>query len=141
MARQDNLWKTVLAVLALTVAMLLGAMAAVALAADPAPAPAPTLLLPTEQIWAFAAGGLVPLLTYVINHWAPWVSEPVKAFVFVLGAAVAGGITQAIDVGNVGFNDQTLQFVLSAIFAAVVAHAGIYTRGGINTRLGGGSNR
>lgn len=110
------------------------------LAAEPGEKPAPTLLLPTDQLWTLVAGALVPLGGYVLNYMGPIVNEKTKAVVQVVLAAIAGGIVQAITVGDVGFNDVTLQYVLSAVITALFAHGLLYKPSGINTALGGGRN-
>lgn len=119
------------------IAMLLLPVTALA---DSAPPPQHTLALASTQVWVLAVGALVPIVTYVLNHVAPWTSEPVKAFVLVVAAAVAGGVTQAINAGNVGFNDSTFQLVLTSIIAALAAHGFLWKPSGVSTRLGGGSN-
>jgi hypothetical protein len=134
LVRFSALWR-LLSVFAL--AMLVAPMVAVA---DSVPPPQHTLALPTDQVWTLLAGGLVPLASYVLNHAGPWCTEHVKAAVQVLVAAVAGGLTQAIVAGNVGFNGVTLQFVLTAVTAALFAHRLLWLPSGISARLGGGSN-
>lgn len=99
------------------------------------------LVLPTDQIWAFVAGNLAPLVAYVLNHYAPWVSEKVKVFVQFVVAAIAGGLAQAITNGGVGFNATTLQFVVTAVVGAFLAHAWVWQRSTVAQSLGGGSNR
>lgn len=92
------------------------------------------------QLWAFVAGFLAPAVAYVVNKYMPWISEPVKGVVFVAVAAAAGALTQLIDTGSVGFNDETLQLVLSSVVAAVIAHVRFYTRSGLNVALGAQQN-
>ncbi len=82
-------------------------------------APQPTLALQSKQTWVLLIGALVPLLTYVLNHVGPWVSEPVKAFVTVLASAVAGGLYTALATTSFGWNTATLQMVLTAVVAAL----------------------
>lgn len=98
------------------------------------------LLLSATQIVVFAIGSLVPLVTYVLNHYAPWADEKVKGVVTVVVAAIAAGLYQALDAGHLGFNATTLQLVLTAIVGALAAHNWLYTKSGINLALGGGSN-
>jgi hypothetical protein len=105
------------------------------------PVPPRQLVLPTDQVWTLIAGGIVPLFTYAINKYAPWVSENVKALVLALAAAVAGGITQAITAGGVGLNQTTLQFVATAVFGAFLAHAHAWSRVPLSRRLGAGQNK
>lgn len=105
-----------------------------------APSPQPTLALPSVQIWTLAIGALVPIVTYVLNHYAPWCSEPVKAVVLVIAAAVAGGVYQAIDVGSVGFNTRTAELVLTSVIAAVGSHHLFWKPSGISAKLKAGTN-
>lgn len=98
------------------------------------------LVLPTEQVWTLIAGGIVPLVSYVLNYAGPQTSEKVKAFVHVLAAAVAGGLMQAITAGDVGLNTITLQFILTAVIAALTAHKLLWQPSGVSTALGGGRN-
>lgn len=99
------------------------------------------LVLPTDQIWAFVAGNLAPLVAYVLNYHAPWISESFKVLIQAVAAAVAGGIVQAITAGGVGFNATTLQFVVTAVVGAFLAHAWVWSRSPIATNLGGGRNK
>ena len=103
------------------------------------PAPNPTLLLPTAQIVLVVLGALVPLVTYVLNHYAPWASEQIKAIVVVVVAAVVAGVYQAIQDGH-SLDKQTLQYVITAVVAALGAHHWLYKPAGISEKLGGGSN-
>lgn len=109
--------------------------------ADGTTVPQHTLAFPTDQIWAFVAGNLAPLVAYVLNYYGPHVSEKAKVVVTMVVAAVAGGIAQAITAGNVGFNDATLQFVVTAVVAAFLAHHWIWQPSTIASALGGGRNR
>lgn len=106
-----------------------------------APPPQPTLALPTDQVWTLIAGALAPIAAYMLNFRAPWLTEPVKALVQVVVAAVAGGIMQAVTAGGVGFNGRTLQFILTAVFGALAAHSGLWKPSGIQRTLGGGQNK
>lgn len=99
-----------------------------------------TFIAPTDQIWAIVAGGLAPLVAYILNYLGPWVDEKIKGIVQLIAAAIAGGLAQAITAGNIGFNNTTLQFVVTAILASMVGHAG-YKWSTISTALGGGRNR
>lgn len=124
--------------LPLTIAVLL-LMPAMALAADATP-PGSHLALPTDQVWALLAGALVPAVGYLLNHYAPWCDEKVKAAVQVVVAAIAGGIAQAIAAGDVGLNGATLQFVLTAVAAAFAAHHWFWQPSGISAALKAGTN-
>lgn len=126
-----KLWRVLLlAVLALLL------VPAVALAVSPSP----TLIFTGKQLWVMLLGSLVPLATYVLNHYAPWVREPAKAIVLIVVAAVVGGIYTAIATNNFGFNTATLEQILSAVVAALVAHKILWLPSGISILLGGGSN-
>lgn len=100
-----------------------------------------SLVLPTDQIWAFVAGNLAPLIAYLLNYAGPWLSEKIKLFVQLVVAAVAGGVAQAITAGGVGFNDVTLQFVITAVVGALLAHKWAWQPSSIASSLGGGRNR
>lgn len=117
-------------VLAITGSLALPAMA---LAAG-------TTLTPVPQLWVIVLGGLTPLVTYVLNHVAPWVTEPVKATVLAVVAAAVAAAYTAIETSVFGFNSTTLQLLVSAIVAAFAAHALIYKPSGISAKLGGGTN-
>ena len=123
--------------IAVTVPLLAPAMA---FADDVVPPPQPTLALPSLQLYALLVGGLVPLVTYVLNHYAPWASEPVKATVLVVAAAIAGALTQLIDTGTLEFNVRTLEILATAVVGALAAHAGLWRPALINVKLGGGTN-
>ncbi len=101
---------------------------------------APVLVLQSKQTWVLLIGALVPLVTYVLNHVGPWISEPVKAGVTVVVAAVAGGLYTALATSSFGWNAATLQMVLTAVVAALGAHHWLWKPSGISTKLGGGSN-
>ena len=99
-----------------------------------------TVLTPVPQIWVLLLGALTPLVTYVINHFAPWLGEAAKATVLAVVAGIVAAIYTAIETNIFGFNDATLQLVLTAIIAAFGAHALVWRPSGISTKLGGGSN-
>ena len=121
------------------VALVFLALAPVALADAPVHT-SPVLVLPSKQLWTLMIGALVPLVTYVLNHVGPWVSEPTKAFVLVLVAAIAGGLYTALATSNFGWNSATIQMVLTAVIAALGAHQWLWKPSEISARLGGGSN-
>lgn len=132
-----TLVRRVLALSLLAILALLSLAVGIASAADSVPAQPHTFAFPIDQTWAIFAGAIAPLLTYVVNRVIPTASEEIKSFIFLIGAAVAGGITQAITAGNVGFNDDTLQFVLFSIVGAIGAHTGFWTRNNVSARLTG----
>lgn len=98
------------------------------------------VLLPYTQVIALLIGALVPAVTYVLNHYAPWVTEKAKAVALVITAAVAAGLYQALDGGTIGWNNVTLQLVVSAVAAAFAAHHWFWKPSTISTSLGAGSN-
>lgn len=108
--------------------------------ADQVPDPNSTLALPSEQFYALLIGSLTPLAGYVVNHWAPWCDEKLKAVFQVLLAAVAGGLYQALDTGDLGLNTETLQILLTSIIAALFAHRLLWAPSTIAAKLGAGSN-
>jgi hypothetical protein len=108
--------------------------------ADETPNPRPGLVLDPTQTWILFIGALVPLVTYVINHHAPWLDEKAKGVVHVITAAIAGGLYQALSGGGIGFNATTLQLVGTSVISALFAHKLLYAPSGINVALGGGSN-
>jgi hypothetical protein len=93
------------------------------------------------NLWAFGVGFLVPVVVYVLNHVGPWLTEPVKTTVMLIVTTIAGALTELIDKGSVGFDSRTLNFVVTAVIAAVIAHHGVWKPGQVNTALGAGTNR
>jgi hypothetical protein len=133
-----SLWRTV------RCGVLLGLFAALlipALAAASAAVPAPTLVFPWQQVWPIVIGGLVPLVTYVLNHVGPWLTEPIKALVLVLVSAIATALYTALATKVFGLNNATLQLVLTGVFASLFSHKLLWLPSGISTLLGGGTNR
>ena len=98
------------------------------------------VLLPTTQIAVLSIGLLTPIVGYIINHFGPWVDEKVKGIIQLVVAAAAAGLYQAVEVDTFGWNNTTLQLVVTAILAALTAHKFFYVPSGISTTLGGGSN-
>jgi uncharacterized YccA/Bax inhibitor family protein len=94
------------------------------------------LLLTNQQLWVTLIGSIVPLGGYVINKFAPWISESVKGVVQVVLAAVAGGLYTAIDTSVFGLNQTTVSLVFSAVVAALAAHNFLWKPAKINTLLG-----
>lgn len=100
----------------------------------------PTLAFSAIQFWTLVIGSLTPLVGYLINTYAPWVSEPVKAAVQVALAALAAALFQLLDAGELAFNAQTLQLCFSAVVSALVAHKFLWLPSGIGPKLGAGVN-
>jgi len=99
-------------------------------------------LLSRDQTWVVLLGAVTPLLMYVVNHYAPWVSEKAKAVAQVAAAALVGALWQLHTQGSLDFGSAaTLQYALTAVVSALVAHGMLYAPGGINTALKAGSNR
>lgn len=93
-----------------------------------------------NQFWVAVIGAIVPLATYVLNHYAPWASQKVKALVLVVLTAVVGGVYTAISTGHFAFDTPSLQIVGTAVVAALVAHKLLWLPSNISVLLGGGSN-
>lgn len=138
--RARALW-IFLAALALIFLVFDAASALAATAGTLDPAPNNHLVLPTDQIWAFVAGNISPLAAYVVNKFGPQVNESVKAMVFVVVAAVAAGLTQAITAGDVGFNATTLQFIVTGVVGALLAHKWFWLPSMIGPKVGAGHNK
>jgi hypothetical protein len=115
--------------------LILLAIPALSLASDGG-VPSPHLVLPVSQIWVVVVGLLSPLLGYVINT-AAWrnAPEPVKAFVQVAIAAIGAAITTAISTNVFGFNNATLQLIITGIVAALGAHAILWKPSGVQAHL------
>lgn len=92
------------------------------------------------NLYLVVLGGLTPLIGYVLNHYAPWVSEQVKGLVQAALAAGVAVLYQAVSGSDLGLNDETLLAALTAMISALLAHVG-WARAQINTALGGGTNR
>lgn len=98
------------------------------------------LALDQVQLYAVVIGIFSPIVSYVLNSglvkrvWAN-VPEPIAAMVHVLVAAVGAAIYQAAAAGSLGFNDATLQVLLSAVVAAFVAHGLVWKPSGVQARL------
>jgi hypothetical protein len=86
------------------------------------------------SLWALGVGALVPLVTYVLNRYVP--TEPIRATVLLVVAAIAGALTQLINAGSIGFDTATLRYVISAVLAALAAHHLLWRPGRVNAALG-----
>lgn len=123
---------------------LVFALPEVSLAADAGtadPSPPTQLILPTDQLWAIFVAGFVPLVMFVINKYAPWVSEGGKLIAHAIAAAIVAGVVQAITAGDVGFNQVTLQFVLSGVAGAFLSITLAWQKTQIPEKLGAGQNK
>lgn len=121
------------------IAVLILLVPSVAVAAETVPAPQPTQALTSLQFWSLVIGGVVPLVGYVVNKYAPWVSEPAKAAFMVALAAGVNVVYQLIQVGDFALDTRHLQLVATAVIGALLAHYG-YKAGDINLKLGAGQN-
>lgn len=90
----------------------------------------------STQTYAILIGAIVPLGGYVLNRYAPWVTEPVKAVVQIVLAAIASALYTAVDTDILGWNTPTLKLVISGVFAALIAHKVLWQPSGINAKLG-----
>jgi len=112
------------------------------LAASPAyaelPAPEGThLVLTAAQLWPIVLGAITPLASYVINS-KLWSEAPeiLKALVQLFVAAVVGAIWAAVATPAFGFNDQTLQLVITTVIANFGSHLLVWERAHVNIKLG-----
>lgn len=112
-----------------------------AFAAEGVPSTNDELVLSGMQLIALAIGAITPLGGYVLNHYAPWASEPAKAIVQVVLAAAAGALAQLLKAGNLDVDLETLEVVGTAVVAALFTHRALWLPAGISTALGGGTNR
>lgn len=108
--------------------------------ASAAPAPASKLVIPSLQFWTAALAALAPLGTYVLNRYAPWADERVKAIVHVVMAAAVGVVYPLIATGGWAFDTRHLELVGSAVISALIAHRILWMPSGISTALGAGTN-
>lgn len=109
-------------------------------AADGPPPDSTRLFLPSSQLLVAIVGSLVPLVTYVLNHYAPWISEPAKALFLALVAAAAGALATLVDTGGIAVDWETAQLVGTAVVMAFLSHLGFWRPSGISAWAGGGSN-
>lgn len=98
----------------------------------------PGFVLPYAQLWALIVGLLTPLIGYVVNSklWqnAP---EPYKAFVQLAISAVATAIYTACATNVIGWNDATLQLLVTGILGSFSAHGLLWKPSGVAARLRG----
>lgn len=98
--------------------------------------PAHTLLFNNPQVWVTLIGAIVPLGGYVLNRFAPWASETIKAVVQVALAALASALYTAIDTNVFGANASTLQLIITGVVAALAAHGFLWKPAKVNQKLG-----
>jgi len=91
------------------------------------------------NLYLVVLGGLVPLVGYVLNHHAPWVSEQAKGLVHAALAAGVAVLYQAVSGSDLGLNDETLLAMVTAMVSALLGHVGWKTAT-ISTALGAGTN-
>jgi peptidoglycan/LPS O-acetylase OafA/YrhL len=93
-----------------------------------------------SQFWILVIGSLVPLVTYLLNHVLPVVDEKVKALITVVVSAAAAALFAAIDTDVFGWNNATLQLVLSGVVATLLAHQLLWKPAKVNVALGAKEN-
>lgn len=108
-------------------------------AVDDVPRDPISLVAPSTQFWVMAIGALVPLVTYVLNYHAPWLSQQVKFAVLLALSTAVGVLTTCLIGGNWEWDSTHFQLVASSVVAALAAHYG-YKIGDVNVALGGGRN-
>lgn len=133
---RHTIWVTIFLAL-----LFLLAANGIAGAAEDVPPPADELPLPAVQFYAALAGVFTPLVGYLINTYAPWVTEPMKMAVQVGLAAVGGAAVQLLDAGDLAFDVETFEVLGTAVLSAVGAHFGLWRSSGVSHALGGGQNR
>lgn len=130
--------------LALLVLALLGLTLLIpgtVLAADVAPQPDGPVAVGVN-LWLIVIGVGIRGVMYLINHNAPFLkTEPQKQVAVALAGAIGGALYQVLFSGTLGANDETLNAVLQATVFTLGAHELLFKPGGINLKLGGGSNR
>lgn len=91
------------------------------------PHPTTVLILSQTQLWIVLIGIFSPILSYLLNNkvlrkfWEG-LPEPVAGMIHVLVAAVAAGVYAAVETNQFGWNDVSLQYVVTAVVAAFLAH-------------------
>jgi hypothetical protein len=133
--------RLILVLLAVVVALVV--VPSVALA-DASTAERHGLVLDQVQLYSVVIGVFSPIVGYIVNSGlvkkvSASIPEPVAAMVHVLIAAVGAAIYQAAVAGHLGFNDETLQVLLSAVVAAFAAHRLIWVPSGVQPRLAAGA--
>lgn len=105
-----------------------------------AASPGSHLVLPVAQIWVVVVGLITPLLGYVVNT-SLWKNapEPVKAFIQVALAAVAAAITTAISTSVFGWNNATLQLIITGVITALASHSLLWKPSGVQAHLTAGN--
>lgn len=136
--RPPRWWISAL-VLLLIVPMFLSAPAAFADSGGAVPHTEP-LLFGMVPIWTAFAGLITILGGYLVNHFAFWNSEPVKALFVLVYSTIAGAITQLIDAGTISWDSHTLQYVVGTLLFALALHFGLLKPGGVNVLFKAGSN-
>lgn len=131
----------VLLLLAAAVALLfLLPVAAFAAATSDAPPLPRTELLSSTQFWAAVFGSVVPAASYLLNHYAPWVSEQAKGLFLLLLSAAVGAVAQLLDAGSLAFDTNTLQVIGTAVATAFISHQTFWKPTGISFSLKAGTN-
>lgn len=98
-------------------------------------------LLNSTQFYAMLAAAVLQGATYLINHYAPWVSEKAKTVFTVAFAALVGAVVQLIDRGTLAFDTNTLETIGFAVAAALAAHGFLWKPSTAAVALKAGTNK
>lgn len=109
-------------------------------AVEGVPSPDNHLVLPADQFWPLVIGAFVPAVTYVLNKYGAWTTEPVKSLVTALASTIAACAYQLLVSGEIAFDTETIQVVVTSLIGTFGAHAGFWKPSGLSTKLGGGQN-
>lgn len=106
---------------------------------DPPPLP-DSQVLPYDQFYALVLGAVVPLITYLLNHYGAWTTEPVKSVVTLLVSAAVGAAYRLLDAGELNFDTQDLQVIATTVVGTFAAHVAFYKPAEISAKLKAGTN-
>ena len=120
--------------------LTLDLVTATALGSGDVPSEQPQFALSTDQLYAALIGALTPLVGYVLNYFAPWVTDKTKGLVQIGLVTFTGALYAVLESGTDLFSEQTLQLVMTAFFAAFIAHTAAWKPTHLSTTLGAGRN-